>query len=176
MTFQDYFYRFIAMKDNINWIIEEKYIDRAHYYRGKIISQFCFLEMTMSMIITESFVSDRKLGNQMYHTLLERMTFESKRASFQVIIYGRSSENKTKYKHIFKELSELNDLRNQFAHYPLIPTIADWDQETGMALAKFRDNPNAIRFKVYELEYILDRICKVDYMLNQAFRNNKTDN
>lgn len=158
------------MEDNINWIIDEKYIDRAHYYRGKIISQFCFLEMTMSMIITESFTSDRELGNQMYHTLLERMTFENKRASFQVIIYGRAIENKTKYKHIFKELSELNEFRNQFAHYPLIPTIADWDDETGIGLAKFRDKPNAIRFKIDELEDILARIIRLDYLLNQAFR------
>jgi len=163
------------MEDNINWIIDEKYIERAHYYRGKIISQFCFLEMTMSMIITESFISDRELGNQMYHTLLERMTFENKRASFQVIIYGRATENRIKYKHIFKELSELNDLRNQFAHYPLIPTIADWDQETGMGLAKFRDKPNAIRFKVDELEHILARINKMDFMLNQAFISTETE-
>lgn len=163
------------MEDNINWIVDENYIDRAHYYRGKIISQFCFLEMTMSMIITESFISDRELGNQMYHTLLERMTFENKRASFQIIIYGQAPENKLKYKHIFKELSELNDLRNQFAHYPLIPMIADWDDETGIGLAKFRDKPNAIRFKVDELENILARINKIDYVLNQAFRNNETD-
>lgn len=164
------------MEDNINWTIDEKYIDRAHYFRGKIISQFCFLEMTMSMIITESFTSDRELGNLMYHTLLERMTFENKRASFQIIIYGRAAENKTKYKHIFKELSELNDLRNQFAHYPLIPMIADWDNETGMGLAKFRDKPNATRFKVDELEQILVRINQMDYMLNQAFRRTDTDN
>lgn len=164
------------MEDNINWVIDEKYIDRAHYYRGKIISQFCFLEMTMSMIITESFIADRELGNLMYHTLLERMTFENKRASFQAIIYGRAAENKTKYKHIFKELSELNELRNQFAHYPLIPTIADWDKETGMGLAKFGDKPNAIRFKVDELEHILARINKMDYMLNQAFKSTETDN
>lgn len=163
------------MEDKINWIIDNKYIDRAHYYRGKIISQFCFLEMTMSMIITESFTSDRELANQMYHTLLERMTFENKRASFQAIIYGRAVENRTKYKLIFKELIELNELRNQFAHYPLIPAIADWDQETGMGLAKFRDKPNAIRFKVDELEYILARINKLEYMLNEAFRSNGTD-
>jgi hypothetical protein len=175
MQLQDYFCRFIAMEDNINWIIDKKYIDQAHYYRGKIISQFCFLEMTMSMIITESFVSDRELGNQMYHTLLERMTFENKRASFQFIIYGRASGNKTKYKHIFKELSELNNLRNQFAHYPLIPTIADWDMETGIGLAKFRDKPNAIRFRVDELENILARINKMDYMLNQNFRSTETN-
>jgi hypothetical protein len=83
--------------------------------------RLCFLEMTMSMIITESFISDPGLGNLMYHTLLERMTFENKRANF-------------------------NDLRNQFAHYPLSPTIADWDQETGKGLTKFRDTPNSIRF------------------------------
>ncbi|MEJ5996237.1 hypothetical protein WG904_17540 [Pedobacter sp. Du54] len=162
------------MEDNINWIIDENYIDRAHFYRGKIISQFCFLEMTMSMIMTESFISDRELGNQMYQTMLERMTFENKRASFQAIIYSRAPENKIKYKHIFRELSELNELRNQFAHYPLIPTIADWDNETGIGLAKFRDKPNAIKFKVDELDDILARINKIDYLLNREFRNTET--
>lgn len=163
------------MEDGINWVIDEKYVDRAHYYRGKIISQFCFLEMTMSMIITESFIEDRKLANEMYHTLLERMSFENKRASFQAIIYERAAENKTKYRHIFKELSELNELRNQFAHYPLIPAIADWDKETGIGLAKFRDKPNPIRFKIDELEKILERINKTDYMLNKAFRASEND-
>ena len=162
------------MEDTINWIVDESYIDRAHYYRGKIISEFCFLEMTMSMIITESFIADRQLGNQMYHSLLERMPFENKRASLQAILYGRAAENKTKYKLIFKELSELNELRNQFAHYPLIPVIADWDKETGMGLAKFRDQPNAIRFNVEQLENIVARINKLDFMLNQAFRNAET--
>lgn len=163
------------MEDNINWIIDESYIDRAHYYRGKIISQFCFLEMTMSIIITESFTSNRELGNQMYHTMLERMSFENKRASFQSIIYERAVKNKKKYKPIFKELTELNELRNQFAHYPLIPMIADWVKETGIGLVKFRDKPNVIRFKVEELEDILARINKMDFTLNEAFRITATD-
>lgn len=161
------------MEDNINWVVDQKYIDRAHYYRGSIISQFCFLEMTMSVIITESFTSNRELGNLMYHTLLERMTFESKRASFQTIIYGLAKENRIKYKDIFKELTALNDLRNQFAHYPLIPMIADWDKETGMGLAKFRDNPHPIRFKLDELENILQRINKMEFILRQTFQRDE---
>lgn len=94
----------------------EDYVARRNYYRGRIINQFCFLEMNMSVIITESFTTDRELGNHMYRTLLERMTFENKRASFQSIIYSQDEGNLKKYSAIFKELSALNDLRNQFAH------------------------------------------------------------
>lgn len=129
--------------------------------------------MSMSAIITESFTSERELGNQMYHTLLERMTFENKRASFQSIVYSLEEGNRTKYSAIFKELSALNNLRNQFAHYPMVPLIRENDTETAITLAKFRDKPNVIRFTLNEMENIIERIVKIDYKLDQAFKREK---
>lgn len=82
----------------------ENYIDRVNYYRGKIINQFTLLEMTMSVIITESFKSDKNLGNQMYHTLLERVSFENKRASFQSIVYNQDAGNRKKHGKFLKNL------------------------------------------------------------------------
>ncbi|MCW3119048.1 MAG: hypothetical protein JWM28_3130 [Chitinophagaceae bacterium] len=151
----------------------ENYINRANYYRGKIINQFAFLEMTMSVIITESFTTDKNSGNQMYHTLLERMTFENKRASFQSIVYNQAEGNRKKHGEIFKELSALNDLRNQFAHYPMIPIVDEKDEITGIALAKFRHKPNAIHFTLDELESIIKRIEHLDFKLDQIFKKDK---
>jgi hypothetical protein len=148
----------------------DTYIDSANYYRGRIINAFAFLEVTMSIIITESFTIDKDLGNQMYHTLLERMTFENKRASFQSIVYSRDLENRKKYAMIFKELSELNELRNQFAHYPMVPIIQEGDNTTGIVLIKFKDSPNTIRFTLEELETIIKRIEKIDFTLDQLFK------
>lgn len=148
----------------------DTYIDRANYYRGRIINAFAFLEMTMSVIITESFAIDKELGNQMYHTLLERMSFENKRASFQSIVYGQDVENRKKYAEIFKELSALNELRNQFAHFPMLPIISEDDKTTGIILVKFKDSPTTIRFTLDELEAIIKRIGNIDFTLDQLFK------
>lgn len=148
----------------------DTYIDRANYYRGRIINSFTFLEVTMSVIIAESFTTDKDLGNQMYHTLLERMPFENKRASFQLVVCSQDVENRKKYAEVFKELTALNELRNQFAHYPMLPIIPEDDKITGIILVKFKDSPNTIRFTLDELETIIKRIENIDFKLDQLFK------
>ncbi len=145
-----------------------EHINNGYYYRGVVINTFTALERNMEMILTNHFVSreDDTLRNQFVFVILDRMTFEAKRTSIKALVDQQSIKNnfvKTKnnsYPHgrLFDEIRQLQELRNNFAHFSI--AIPSEKSENVIGLAGMRDRIDLNWYTRDDIEKINRRILK----------------
>ena len=154
---------------NINPPSDNRLIN-AHYYIGVILNSFVLLENEISYAISEYFLGDSDKVWRLMDIVLDRLTFESKRASLKAIVEKTEDSNgfiKTKNnsyacKEFFNELRLLNDQRNYFAHYFLIQgsNVAHPSntKDVVLILTDFRDKGKDHYYTKAYSEKIVDRI------------------
>ena len=123
-------------------------------------------EKNIEALLAAEFSSEIKDRQKMQHIVFDRMTFESKRTSVKTILLNRAIEEGFKpsrkkghpYKKLIDELSYLNTIRNQFAHYPTIQATNKLEYSYAIGLMEYRDSPVYKWFSTAEIETIVRRI------------------
>lgn len=141
--------------------------ERTYKYRGKIIAHFAFFEKALETFLAAEFSTIQKDRHKMQSIIFDRMTFESKRTSIRTVLLSREIDQgftKTKsnshpHKKLLEELTSLNALRNQFAHYPTIQATNEKEYSYAIGLMEYRDSPNFKWFTEREIEDIIKRIA-----------------
>jgi len=131
-------------------IIEPNYEERTYPIRGKIIAHFAMFEKNIEALLAAEF----------------SMTFESKRTALKTVLLNRAIEDgfqPTKrighpFKKLIEELTHLNSIRNQFAHYPTIIATNKLEYSYAIGLEEYRDSPNSKWFTIDEIDTIINRI------------------
>lgn len=144
----------------------DEYMFYSNYYRGLLISSFQSLEKAIEYFIADYFIKDPAKSSELTSIILDRMTFEAKRTAYKAILIKTAESNgfvKTNKKgYIFKdhldEISQLNSIRNMFAHY--FPVIPGSNDGSVIALAEFRDNFSTKHYSKEDMDTIINRIHK----------------
>jgi hypothetical protein len=148
----------------IQW--QQQYSENAYYYRGKLIDTFNTLEKTIENYICGYFGISNSKVIEFCNVVLDRLTFESKKACF-LSLMNAQSENKGFIKtknnswpnsKLFKQLNEAQDERNAFAHYYL--STPGKDNGTIISLIEYRDKGETHGYTQKEYDAILNRISK----------------
>ncbi len=141
----------------------------SHHYRGIIINEFAMLEKAIEGFILKYLNVLELCGYDMQIIILDRLTFEAKRASLKKLLDDQAradgfiptNKNKSPYKDFMNELVSLNEQRNIFAHYPMeISKHIDASvlDDYVICLQKYRDGYESIRYTQEEIDKILTRI------------------
>ena len=153
-----------------------EHLSQGHYLRGLLINEFSGLEKKIESYITTYFLGNSDKITDFSNIILDRLTFEAKRASFKAIFDKMSVESgfvKTKNNSFpeskfFDEIRRLNDHRNYFAHYLMVMPTEITDRVIG--LAEFRDGVKIKWYTLKEYENLMAEIVKasnkVDYLMN----------
>lgn len=131
-----------------------EYTKNSALYRGQIIGDFTVLERRVEFIISDFFL--KKLDNTFISIILDRLNFESKRASLKAIFdelekgagLFKTEGNANPHKKMFEEINSLSIKRNHFAHYILAYPENNDDNKIVFGLAENRDNPTGKGLKV----------------------------
>ena len=163
-----------------------EYLKQSYYYRGWIISEFASLEKQIETFIMKEMDVLDSCGYEMQTIILDRLTFEAKRASLKTILedkfnragFQKTTRNSYPFKSLLIELNQLNELRNQFAHYTLRCNFypEEKDKEFVISLAKYRDQFSFIDFTRDDIEKILVRIVKANEQLENYLGKVNLDN
>lgn len=145
---------------------EANYEERTYPVRGKIIAHFAMFEKNIEALLAAEFSTNVTDRQKMQNIVFDRMTFESKRTSVKTILLNRAIEegfepSKKKghpFKKLIDELTYLNSVRNQFAHFPTIQATNKLEYSYAIGLMEYRDSPNFKWFTVEEIESIINRI------------------
>ncbi|MGN7785830.1 hypothetical protein ACTJIJ_14985 [Niabella sp. 22666] len=145
---------------------EPDYEERTYPIRGKVIAHFAMFEKNIESLLAAEFVSAPKDRSRMQNIIFDRMTFESKRTALKTLLLKRAIEEgfKPSKKHghpnkkLIDELSYLNTVRNQFAHYPTMHATNKLEYSHAIGLAEYRDSPNVKWFTFEEIDEIIERI------------------
>lgn len=154
------------LKDFDPSCFEPNYEERTYPIRGKIIAHFAMFEKNIEALLAAEFSADHIERRKMQNIVFDRMTFESKRTSVKTILLNRAIEegfipSKKKghpNKKLMEELTFLNAIRNQFAHYPTIQATNKLEYSYAIGLEEYRDSPNSKWFTTDEIEEIINRI------------------
>lgn len=145
---------------------EPNYEERTYPIRGKIIAHFAMFEKNIEALLAAEFSADGTDRQKMQNIVFDRMTFESKRTSLKTILLNRAIEEGFEpsrkkghpYKKLIDELTYLNAIRNQFAHYPTLQATNKQEYSYAIGLVEYRDSPNFKWFTQEEIEEIVGRI------------------
>src|ERR1700761_274406 len=145
----------------------EEFIDNSYYYRGKLIDEFCHIEMELERYLVRYFLHTKPERRELKNLIFDRMTFDSKRTAFKAMLDKKAVENgfvKTKtnsylHNNLINEIRLLNDQRNYFAHYYLaIPLNVT---EYVIMLAEYRDSVKVHKYTFEKYNTIIERIKAV---------------
>lgn len=147
---------------------QDLYIVNAHTLRGRFIDYFSILEKTIEEFISEYFTNDYNRGIELSDIILDRLTFDAKRASMRSIVRVMMNEGKfqkLKGKPIpndeyFSELKALSDHRNKFAHYPLAFPFKQGEFGNVIGLDEFRDYIKTEWYNQQRYDSIISKIGK----------------
>jgi hypothetical protein len=145
---------------------EPNYEERTYPVRGKIIAHFAKFEKYIEALLAAEFSSNDADRRKMQNIVFDRMNFESKRTSVKTILLNRAIEkgfepSKKKGhpdKRLMEELTYLNSIRNQFAHFPTIQATNKLEYGNAIGLMEFRDSPNFKWYTFEEIDTIINRI------------------
>ena len=147
----------------------EDYISNSHHYRGWIINEFSKLEKEIELFIMDDLEILMICGFEFQTIILDRMTFEAKRASLKKLLeekskkngFKKTSKNSYPHKRLLEELVALNEIRNNFAHFPLNETfLNDEYLYNAICLIKYRDDYRTVNYTHSQIETIITRIHK----------------
>lgn len=144
------------------------WLGNTYLHRGKVIAHFAFFEKALEWLLASEFSPNRKIQRTMKSVIFDRMSFEQKKTSIRTMLLERGIQEgfvqtKTKrhpYKTLIDELTELNSIRNQFAHYPTVQATNRFEYGSAIGLDENRDNGKMIWFSVEDIEMIIARIAK----------------
>ncbi len=153
--------------------IEAEYIEKAHYYRRKFINEFNFLEKLIENYLIRHFQIIGPNAEDFANIILDRLTFQSKKESFYALMnkkvtnQGFKKTNNNSYPHgkLFKDITEIQDERNAFAHYDLMIPI-DYSKIC-IVLAEFRDSEKRHEYTFKEFE---DLILKIKNTTTEVYK------
>ncbi len=163
-------------------ILLNNFISKSYYYRGLMLNEFINLEKTIESVLSNHFFgydpqTEFTPGRQDFQSvILDRMTFEAKRASLKYLNekrqiakgFVKTKSNRFPNNELFNEIRLLNDERNRFAHYYLIkPQLND---KAVLGLAEFRDNSYLHTYTVDDINKILFKIVDVRSEIYNLFR------
>lgn len=145
---------------------EPNYEERTYPVRGKIIAHFAMFEKNIEALLAAEFSADGADRRKMQNIVFDRMTFESKRTSVKTILLNRAIEGGFEpskkhghpHKKLMDELTYLNSIRNQFAHFPTIQATNKLEYSYAIGLMEYRDSPNFKWFTFEEIDTIISRI------------------
>jgi len=154
------------LKDLDNDCFDPNYEERTYSIRGKIIAHFAMFEKNIEALLAAEFSTDGADRQKMQNIVFDRMTFESKRTSLKAILLNRAVEEGFEpsrkkghpYKKLIEELTYLNAIRNQFAHYPTLQATSKLEYSYAIGLVEYRDSPNFKWFTHEEIEEVVSRI------------------
>jgi len=117
-------------------------------------------------LLAAEFSTESADRRKMQYIVFDRMTFESKRTALKTVLLNRAIEDgfqPTKrighpFKKLIEELTHLNSIRNQFAHYPTIIATNKLEYSYAIGLEEYRDSPNSKWFTIDEIDTIINRI------------------
>ncbi|HEV8284383.1 MAG TPA: hypothetical protein VGQ09_08735 [Chitinophagaceae bacterium] len=105
----------------------------AYDIRGRILQRAVEIESTLDIYISEHFTTDSVKNEELVCLVLSpRVTFENKIQIFRYLVDKYNPEFKNEYKQYFKDLVQLCEERNIFAHYPV-----DFSEQS---IINFRDH------------------------------------
>lgn len=144
---------------------EPNYEERTYLVRGKIIAHFAMFEKNIETLIAAEFSADSADRRKMQNIIFDRMTFENKRTSVKTILLNRAIEEGFEpskreghpHKRLMDELTYLNSIRNQFAHFPTIQASNKLEYSYAIGLMEYRDSPNFKWFTYAEIDTIINR-------------------
>lgn len=162
---------------------EPDYEERTYPIRGKIIAHFAMFEKNLEGLLAAEFSADGSDRRIIQNIVFDRMTFESKRTSVKTVLFNRAIEegfvpSKKRghpNKKLMDELTYLNAVRNQFAHYPTMQATNKLEYSYAIGLMEYRDSPICKWFTFEEIDQIINRIylAKVE-LLNLTKNNGKS--
>lgn len=142
------------------------YEQNSYAFRGKIIAHFAMFEKTLDGLLAAEFSSTGEGRRKMQNVIFDRMTFESKRTAVKTLLLDRakaegfvpSKKKGNPYNQLIDDLSYLNALRNQFAHYPTVQATNKEEYGMAIGLLESRDNPNSKWFTSNQIDEIIEKI------------------
>lgn len=161
-------------REVVAWKLE--YQQNAHYFRGSLIDCFNKLEKTIENYIAKHFGLKDNVFYEFHHVVLDRLTFESKKDILNKIMndkaiangFIKTGNNKWPHSKLFKDIQEVKDERNAFAHYYLL--IPNEPNENVIVLAEFRDNPEAHHYTLKEFNGIIQKINEATRQIYKLYR------
>ena len=158
---------------------EYDFLKTSIYYRGLYIDKFSGFEKSLDFALTNYFTNDANKQIDMMQIIFERMTFESKRTSLKALFdkkcknegFVKTKNKKYPHNKLFDEIRRLNDHRNYFAHYIMLPILKDKFDTDVLHLVSVRDG---IEMKIYSKFDINKMIEDLDSCTVEVLRLNKS--
>lgn len=156
----------------MSYIMEKSLTSDAqlgYKYRGLIIDEFINLELSLTKYLTKYFLGATNERDYAFQVIiLDRLTFEHKRASFKSVIdaiskhrgFKKTKSTPSKYKSLLEDIRRLNDFRNQFAHYFIVGVFLI-DKKKTVVLTELRDGIKPISYTEDDIENKLDLIKQI---------------
>jgi hypothetical protein len=149
----------------ILYLVIMEALNSANEYRGYFIEEFSKLERAIDMFLsTYFFPNDSEMAHTLIVSLIDRIPFENKRTALKYLLekknWSEISYNKSgrssQFSKLLNEISEMGQIRNKFAHYPLVTSFGKTDEAIG--LLRFRDDLKTNSYTVVEFWQIIARI------------------
>lgn len=145
---------------------ELDYEDRIAKVRGSVIAHFAKLEKILEGLLAAEFSADSEDRRRLQNIVFDRMTFEGKRTTLKTLLMDRairegfqaSKKKGHPHKKLIDELTYLNAVRNQFAHYPSMQATTKLEYSYAIGIIEYRDNPNCKWFTKQEIDTFIERI------------------
>jgi len=147
-----------------------EYLSYADRMRGAIISHTILLERNMDLFICRYFCpTEIKVFELMELLVSERVEFMKKTQTFVQILRKECNKNgedfnKT-YPRISKDLQEICETRNDFAHKLLITPIKSDIGKHVVILKKFKDDTEILSYTEQQIDDYLAKIEKYSVMI-----------
>ena len=142
----------------------EEYFYNASYYRGKLINDFCNLELAIERYLVRYFLDKTTERRELKNLILDRLTFEAKRTALKTMLdsyeekrgFIKTKSNKYPQSDLLNEIRLLNDQRNYFAHYYLAIPVKE--EKLVICLAEYRDFVKTHKYTEEKFNAIIERI------------------
>jgi len=142
----------------------DEYSENAYYLRGKLIDTFNTMEKCIESFIVNYFMPNNSKMFDFQSIILDRLIFQSKKEVFFELMkqeqrkrgFIKRKNNAWPYSRLFKDITEMQDERNRFAHYYLAkPSIL---RDEVIVLIEFRDSVKLHRYNQIKYNDLIERV------------------
>jgi hypothetical protein len=146
---------------------DNAYKEKAAYYRGKMIEEFCKVELELERYLGAYFLNKSEERWDFKTYILDRLTFEAKRTAFKGLLdkkaiadgFIKTKNNKWVHGKLIDQIKRLNDQRVYFAHYYLA-----YPRPHGkyvICLTEYRDTLKTHDYSGEQMDLLIAEIKKV---------------
>lgn len=144
--------------------MEDDYLEKAHYYRGKMIDVFNDLEQAINDYIIYHFEPNAPFVNEFNELILNKLTFEQKKLAFKSIVQNKSIANgfvpKSKndpwpHADLFSGIDSAQQDRNRFAHDYTLETE---NKDSIIVLAGFKNEYTANHYTLDKFNLLITKV------------------